>query len=327
MATDLIDVIEAAYRPAESDEAWLGEVARAAGSAGLDRGLGVCGWFYDVSQGMRFWSPCLQGTPVGTLATLEQLSAFTPTPVARRFFHGARATCSTLSARLGSVDRTVYEQVQRFALAPLGVGDFLGLAATEADGCGCMIGAPLPDATTLDRRQKATWTRIAAHLLAGRRMRQGDRTVDAIIDSSYRAVHAEGAARESARDLEDAARGVDRSRGSLRHQDPDEAVASWRSLVLGQWSLVDHFDHDGKRYLVAVRNDRPRAPAALTPGEEQALGLVSRGCSNKLAAYELGIAPSTLAMRLRSAARKLGTSTRVETIRFWKSLQSGGQLS
>jgi len=327
MATDLIDVIEAAYSPSGSDASWLEAVARTAGEAGLEQGLGVCGWFYDLSAGMRFWSPCLQGTPVGTLATLEQLSAFTPAPVAQRFFSHARASCSTLSVRLGLAHRVVYEQVQRFALAPLGVGDFMGVTATEADGQGCLIGAPLLGATRLDRRQKGTWTRIAAHILAGYRMRRGERSVDAVIDSSYRAVHAEGDARASARDLEDAARAMDRSRGKLRYEDPDEAVATWRSLVSGQWSLVDHFDHDGKRYLVAVRNDRPAGPtrAVLTGGEEQTLGLVSNGWSNKLAAYELGVAPSTVAMRLRSAARKLGTTTRVETIRFWKSLRAGGQ--
>jgi DNA-binding CsgD family transcriptional regulator len=104
-------------------------------------------------------------------------------------------------------------------------------------------------------------------------------------------------------------------------QSPEEAVASWRALVAGRWAVVDHFDHDGRRYLVAVRSDEsPRA--ALSVVEKQTLTLLARGCSSKLAAYQLGVAPSTIATRLASARRKLGTKTRVETIRIWKG--SGG---
>lgn len=104
-------------------------------------------------------------------------------------------------------------------------------------------------------------------------------------------------------------------------QSPEEAVASWRALVAGQWAIVDHFDHDGRRYLVAVRNDEPRR-CPLSVAEKQTLTLLARGYSSKLAAIELGVAPSTIATRLASARRKLGTRTRVETIRVWKG--SGG---
>ena len=42
--------------------------------------------------------------------------------------------------------------------------------------------------------------------------------------------------------------------------------------------------------------------------------LATRGKSNKLIAYELGIAPSTVATHIASAKRKLGVRTRVELI-------------
>jgi len=108
----------------------------------------------------------------------------------------------------------------------------------------------------------------------------------------------------------------------LYHQAHEEAVASWRALLTGRWSLVDHFDEDGKRYVVAVRNDAAQVPcsAALSSAEGRTLTSLASGCSAKVAADELGVAVSTIAARLASARRKLGFRTRVETIRFWRGL-------
>ncbi|MBI5481662.1 MAG: helix-turn-helix transcriptional regulator [Deltaproteobacteria bacterium] len=97
---------------------------------------------------------------------------------------------------------------------------------------------------------------------------------------------------------------------------PADGVAAWRALVAGRWSLVDHFDHDGRRFLVARRNDpRVRAPVALTLRERQVAGYACLGHSNKLIAYELGLSPTTIATHLERAARKLGVASRPELIR------------
>ena len=54
--------------------------------------------------------------------------------------------------------------------------------------------------------------------------------------------------------------------------------------------LVDHFESDGKRYVLARRNDAAvRGLAALTDRERQALGYAALGHTNKLIAYEMGI--------------------------------------
>ena len=96
------------------------------------------------------------------------------------------------------------------------------------------------------------------------------------------------------------------------------ALESWRALTGGRWSLVDQFDHDGKRYIVAYKN-APAAPtsavASLTEREAQVLGYLAQGHSNKLIGYELGLAPSTVAMHLGTAAGKLGTKTRVDLVK------------
>jgi DNA-binding CsgD family transcriptional regulator len=105
----------------------------------------------------------------------------------------------------------------------------------------------------------------------------------------------------------------------MRRRDPDEAVELWRGLVAGRWSVVDQFDHDGKRFVVAVPNEpRPRFTGReLTAREAQVTALAARGHSNKLIAYELGLSVSTVGAYLASAARKLGAPTRASLVRAW----------
>jgi DNA-binding NarL/FixJ family response regulator len=113
---------------------------------------------------------------------------------------------------------------------------------------------------------------------------------------------------------------------SLRRSSPDEAIALWRALVAGRWSIIDHFDSDGRRYLVARRNQP--APAArglgvLSPRERDVLARAALGHTNKLIAYELGVAVATVASALASAAVKLGVATRAELIRLFHANAKG----
>jgi len=56
------------------------------------------------------------------------------------------------------------------------------------------------------------------------------------------------------------------------------AMENWRGLVDGRWSLVDRFDSDGKRFVVAVKNDpEARDPRGLSRREQQVSELVGLG--------------------------------------------------
>src|SRR5689334_15941551 len=90
----------------------------------------------------------------------------------------------------------------------------------------------------------------------------------------------------------------------------------WQALIAGRWSIVDHFDSDGRRFLIAHRNQpEVTAPAPLTAREAQVFRAAALGHPKKLIAYELGIALSTVATHLRNAAARLGVHTRVGLIR------------
>src|SRR5258706_7579778 len=137
--------------------------------------------------------------------------------------------------------------------------------------------------------------------------------------------HAAGPARSrgARNSLAAAAQSVDRSRGRLRRADPEEAVALWRALVAGHWSLIDHFDHDGRRFLVAHRNrliDPILSLRSLSDREQQTALLAALGHTNKLIAYDLGVSPNTAAVYLRRAAAKLGASSRVSLVQILSSM-------
>ena len=77
-------------------------------------------------------------------------------------------------------------------------------------------------------------------------------------------------------------------------------------VVAGRWSLVERFDSDDRRFLVAHKNDPSnRDPRGLTERERQVLGYAELGRLNKLIAYELGLSPSTVGVILATARTKL----------------------
>src|SRR5262249_47364907 len=116
--------------------------------------------------------------------------------------------------------------------------------------------------------------------------------------------------RESRTALRDAARRIDRARGPLRRRDPDEALAIWRGLVEARWSLVDHFDSDGRRFLIVERNDpRLTRPEALSDRERQVLAYRALGHSLKLIGYELGLSIATVSETARTGMRRLGVQS------------------
>jgi DNA-binding NarL/FixJ family response regulator len=199
-----------------------------------------------------------------------------------------------------------------------------------------MVGMLTRSAVPVHPSARLQWQRLAAHISAGFRIRRKiaesgavDAThgAEAILESSGAVAHASDAATpRSSRDaLRAAVLAADRARGPLRRRAPDEAIEAWRGLVAGRWTLLDHFDRDGRRYLLAHRND-PDAPdpRALTLRERQVVGYVALGQSNKLIAYELGLSASTVGVLLKKAAAKLGARSRTELGMFGSPGRSPG---
>lgn len=171
----------------------------------------------------------------------------------------------------------------------------------------------------LDDVARSVLTRVAVHLASGhrlnRRLTQLSEVapVEAVFRADGRLEHAEGpAACNAARDeLCDAAMTQTRVRSDPRGESL-RSIALWRSVVSGRWTLSDKFERDGTRYVVA-RENRPVTFGleALSMREREIAALALLGRSNKVIAYELGLAHATVRVLLARACRKLGVRTRV----------------
>ena len=173
-------------------------------------------------------------------------------------------------------------------------------------------------------RHRGSWERIAAHLGTAFRLRGSgvSRAAPAlIVDQRGRTQHvAAGIGAGELTRLRDAVARVARARRV--RMSPEAALGAWRALYQGRWSIVESIERDGRRLLIARPNaPLPRAdpPASLAPATRPALGqrrplsvqerraliALGNGHSNKLIAYELGLATSTVATLLDSTCTRL----------------------
>jgi DNA-binding NarL/FixJ family response regulator len=320
-APDIVGVVEAAYALELPQRAWLERLLKAVRPS-LDGGKGMFAGLYDVQdpKNFRMFEMIGSGIPDVTL----ELIRFAAQGARADIISRARwEICSTLSQSVGekALDSIPALVASRVAF---GVRDFLGLNAGDPTLQGCAFAAPLTEVKNLAADFQRTWSRIASHIAAGLRLRRqleklnGLEGAEAVLDPGGKIEHVEGLAEGKAERaaLRGAAIAIDKARTQrMRSSEPEEAIAQWEPLVSGRWSLVDHFERDGRRYLVARQND-PFVPGdKLTLRERQVVGFVALGHANKLIGYELGISASTVATHLTSAAKKLGLGSRLELIK------------
>jgi DNA-binding CsgD family transcriptional regulator len=98
-------------------------------------------------------------------------------------------------------------------------------------------------------------------------------------------------------------------------KDAQRVVRSLKGLVDARWTLVDHYETDGKRYVLARENaPKPLGPARLSLREQQVVALAALGRTNKLIAYELGLAYSTVRVLIARACLKVGATNPSELV-------------
>jgi DNA-binding NarL/FixJ family response regulator len=347
MAADWLAIVEAAYAAAPTDAAWLEGVARAARPL-IDRGGGVHGYFVDMhSSACPLRQPLLVGGPPewrrawrGTwweplmasmsLAHVRLVHSLTSVCYTTDLFAAVAADAPSYDAYLSRV-ATRHWGAARVLRGARPVGDIglfpdsFNVACIDGEGHGCVLVANMPDPSKrpVATRLARSWAKVAAHIAAGHRLRRKRKSADAleaaeaIFDTAGRAVHAEGPASERwALDaIREVATSIDRARTRIERRDPARALEAWRALALGRWTILDCFDRDGRRYIVAQPNEpSPRAGPALTRRQAQIVASVALGHSNKLIAYELGLSASTVSSHVAAAARRLGARTRVDLV-------------
>ena len=121
---------------------------------------------------------------------------------------------------------------------------------------------------------------------------------------------------------------MEQTRRARHEQAASEGSKAWKGLVDARWTLVEQFESDGKRYIVA-RENAPSPPglSALTLRERQVIGYAALGHDNKAIAYELGIAHSTVKVLMARGASRLGVRSRTELISAYRGSCSVAQIA
>jgi DNA-binding CsgD family transcriptional regulator len=336
MKPDIVGVLEAAYLiETIDDDAWLTELLNRVRPS-IDRGLGVIAFFADFSRPQFASQPIEFDCPEGWQRAYEvMMSAKFLTPeVVERMQRNLPIT--TMSAEFG---KALFGRMQSMlGCTALGVRDWLRIKVIDPTAHGMVLCAPWPRKTRAPRALVGVWNHIATHIATGYRLRRQrlphwrvvsdwSSLAEAILDPrTKKVVHARGEAvsRDAHEALLTASMRMDRSRGRMRRVDPEEAVALWLGMVDCRWSLVEQEERDGRRYLLALRNDvhTPKL-SPLSERERQVLAYAALGHPNKLIAYELGIAPSTVSVLLGRVQTKLGASSRNEMLALYRAASAG----
>ena len=137
--------------------------------------------------------------------------------------------------------------------------------------------------------------------------------VEAILDTNGQFLHAEGeAASKTARErLRNGAATTDLARGGQRRRRGAEALDAWHPVTAVRLTVVDRFEEDGQRYVVA-REDATSAAGfeTFTDRERQIVVKAALGSSNKEIAGAFGISEATVRVLMARAAHRLGVHTR-----------------
>jgi DNA-binding NarL/FixJ family response regulator len=203
--------------------------------------------------------------------------------------------------------------------------DAAGWCVNDAVDHGFMVVSPSRDMLRFPEQPSPVVRRLGAHIATGLRLQRvlasaafEDPSVEAILDPEGRPQHTVGMAR-----MRGALESLRQSVLARARDNEDELAAdpAWNAVLAGRWSLVDRFDSDGRRYVIAYRNPPGVLdPRRLTPREEGVAALAAIGRSNKEIAGELGVTQSTVATLLAGALSKLGLSSRTMLPMFWRDL-------
>lgn len=313
-----IDLVERAYRLDGTEAEWLTELLEIA-RTDLDTGHGVYGFTGSDPVPNLATTPVFaqRGVPPAFLARLLELNRDAPNAI-YDLLRTRLVTCGGLEQVLGAGSPVV--QHFRLLMQPAGVQDGFSVFAQDAEGGNLTLAAPAAAVVSPAPRVRGLWQRIGLHLASALRLRRKlaahaterdalfapTGKLEEASDTLQRDQSARAALTRAVSDMEQA------RRRELRTS-PEQALALWRGLVAGEWSLVDHWERSGRRYVAAYRN-RPHLldPRALTRTESSVVKVLALGASNKEIGYTLGLPAGTVATSVTQILRKLQLANRVE---------------
>jgi DNA-binding CsgD family transcriptional regulator len=321
---DEISVVEAAYRLDGTETEWLEGIASAAAPL-LDEGLGIAASTWTAAPGtLQVQSIAALGGPAGFSEAVGNAVRRCDPRITLGMLRVAPCTSLNTSGTTELVEADASSQ----NLLRMGVRDCLAILGVDSGRYVTALISYRPYPTRPSRQVISRWSRVASHLAAGFRVRRGLADLqerfagpnaftgsEAIFTATGRLEHVENPAEHARKTLAHAVLAMNRARGNLRTDDPDAALDAWQGLVAGRWSLLDHIDTDGKRFLIARKNAPDTAgPEGLSLRERQVLSQRARGLALKLIAYDLGLSIAGVSKSLQTGMAKLGLSCEAEIV-------------
>lgn len=315
-----IDVVETIYADLGRDDvgAWLARVTAAVTSC-IGATRGAVAHTYHAEGHPSQWTisrPIVHDCPP-ELADVVVRSFSDATPEFLHYAYRTVGPTGTLS-EIPGIDLAALLSAAEGRTARDGVPDQIYVNATNADHAGILIAVNVPARRTLVPAERRRLGMIAAHIAAAHRLAKAeDRREIAIFEPRGRAVHVEPTHEPMLAALRERVTVLERARSKEGRGDADRALAAWQALLAGEYTLLDRFEADGRRYVVAHPNEpKVRDPRGLTQREAVVATLASRGHADKLIAYELGIAQGTVTALMNRVLRKLGARSRTELVRL-----------
>ena len=321
-ATELMRILDAVYDVQRPKEEWFSGLLRSAAPI-LDQGAGIGGLLYDIANEEQINVEFIEGidVPAGWRQAglaIHHDPRFIPKVIASY----RSSLCATLPQLLADPD--AFERLQRDYYDRHAVRGQIMINGVDSSGKGCLINLFASKPIAISDGQRDLLVRLATHLSTAYRLqrRLADHAgppfvgVAAVLTPEGRLEHAETDAQSTAarQHLAHAVRRRERAR-TFADMDAQRVMRSLKGMVSARWTLVDHYEHSGRRYVLARENaPTPVGPVQLSLRERQVVSLATLGRSNKLIAYELGLASSTIRVLMARACAKLGVATRSELI-------------
>lgn len=317
---DPIALIEVGYQPHGTQGAWLQALVDVVAPAMDPACFGGIAYFMGAQGPEHIRSKSLVGGGLTRKESVQMLmrgiAAATPEEMQKVALASRKPGIHSLVEVAGAVPAL------RWPRCPKPVGDSLALTVPASHDQVAILSTVSPIQRALTAPERLIWGRVCLHLGAGARLLGRARNADAddvegVITPHGKLTHATGAAKRPALGelLGAAAKHIERARSKRGRSDPMAALELWQGLLAGRWSMVEHVDSDGKRLLLARRNDpEVGGPHVLSHRQRQAVFYASLGLTSKEIGYALGLAPNTVSAHLASGLRKLKIGTRAELV-------------
>jgi DNA-binding CsgD family transcriptional regulator len=331
MTFDPVHVIERGYEPASDRLEWLERLAQEV-IPHIDGG-----WISGAAYFAEFPGPpahvvavSRDGSPVDVRANLKMVRgahlSVTPDQMRETIRFLRTPGIVSIVDLLGKLPAGITES------APTLAADSLAVLVNDGAGEIAVFSNVNAKRVAVDDAARRMWQRVAIHLGAGRRLLgrlpSADASdVEAVLDPGGALEHAVGIATQSStRDaLRSAVKCMDQARTRSGRRAPLHALDLWRGLLAGRWTLVDHFDSDGRRFVLARKNDPDVGePRALSRRQRQVAFYASLGWSNQEIGYALGLSENTVSAHLRLSLKKLQVATRAGLVRWANEIALAG---